>query len=53
MTEEELQLVRDDAILFLRDELVLQKGMWDLLDQRALSSDDLIANHFFEDITMY
>ena len=39
-------LVRDDAVSFLRDELLLWRGMWDPLDLRALSSDDSITDHF-------
>lgn len=39
-------LVRDDAISFLRDQLLLWRGMWDLSDLRVPSSKDSIADHF-------
>lgn len=39
-------LVRDDAVSFLRDQLLLWTGMWDPSDLRAPSSEDSIADHF-------
>jgi hypothetical protein len=39
-------LVRDDAVSFLRDQLVFWTGMWDPSDLRAPSSEDSIADHF-------
>ena len=39
-------LVRDDAVPFLRDRLLLSTGMWDPSDLRAPSSEDSIADHF-------
>jgi hypothetical protein len=39
-------LVRDDAVPFLRDQLLLSTGMWDTSDLRIPSSEDSIADHF-------
>jgi hypothetical protein len=39
-------LVRDNAVSFLRDQLLLWTGMWDPSDLRAPSSEDSIADHF-------
>jgi hypothetical protein len=39
-------LVRDDAVSFLRDQLLLWTGMWDPSDLRAPSGEDSIADHF-------
>jgi hypothetical protein len=39
-------LLRDNAVLFLRDQLPLWPGMWDPLDLRVSSSEDSIADHF-------
>ncbi|PVH72530.1 hypothetical protein DL98DRAFT_610543, partial [Cadophora sp. DSE1049] len=39
-------LVRDDAVSFLRDQILLWTGMWDPSDFRAPSSEDSIADHF-------
>jgi hypothetical protein len=40
------QLVRNDAISFLRDQLLLWKGMWDPSDGLAPANDDSIADQF-------
>jgi hypothetical protein len=39
-------LVRNDAISFLKDELLQWKGMWDLSGQRALLGNKSITDHF-------
>ena len=40
------QLVRIDAISFLRDQLLLWKGMWDPSDGLAPLNDDSITDQF-------
>lgn len=39
-------LVRDDTVLFFREQLLLWTGLWDPLDLQAPSSEDSIADHF-------
>jgi hypothetical protein len=39
-------LVRDDAVSFLRDQLLLWPEIWDLSDLRAPLSEDSITDYF-------